>query len=215
MSLTENFPNLPQEIMDTFEPLEMTTEGERVRGFPGVADRRALPDLVKIYTQRTGNRKWIEVGSFAGATALMMLHAVPDLTLYCVDTWQGSPSDATGIITERIGQKNVFSVFCTNLKGEVFDRCHPLVGQSTTYAAIWPFQVAGIFIDAEHTFERCLEDMEAWWPHVTPGGVLCGHDYVTFDGVRKAVDEFLIRYNVAGVQVHGNVWWIPKCPNPS
>ena len=34
-----------------------------------------------------------------------------------------------------------------------------------------------------------VADIEAWLPHVRPGGILCGHDY-NFAGVMKAVKEF-------------------------
>lgn len=46
-----------------------------------------------------------------------------------------------------------------------------------------------VYIDAIHTKESVLEDMNAWWPKVRAGGWLCGHDY-QFGGVVDAVKEF-------------------------
>jgi hypothetical protein len=34
-----------------------------------------------------------------------------------------------------------------------------------------------IYIDADHTFEGCYQDICDWYPKVKKGGVLCGHDY--------------------------------------
>jgi len=59
--------------------------------------------------------------------------------------------------------------------------------------------LAWAFIDANHQYEACLEDMNLWFPKVKKGGFLCGHDYCTEDnvktdyveiGVGKAVREF-------------------------
>lgn len=56
-----------------------------------------------------------------------------------------------------------------------------------------------VFIDGNHMYEACKDDMNAWWPKVKKGGFLCGHDYTAEDevvtphvtlGVGKAVREF-------------------------
>ena len=50
-----------------------------------------------------------------------------------------------------------------------------------------------------------LEDLEAWFPKVKPGGILAGHDYADIDfgrtdfGVKSAVDEF---FAARGIPVH-------------
>lgn len=53
-----------------------------------------------------------------------------------------------------------------------------------------------VYIDADHTYQACLQDMRDWYPKVKKGGVLCGDDYrvanfrgVVF-GVIEAVDTF-------------------------
>lgn len=64
----------------------------------------------------------------------------------------------------------------------------------------------GVYLDADHHYRSVVDDILSWYGKLAPGGVLCGHDYVTnemswqpgFDwfgpamgmgGVRKAVDE--------------------------
>ena len=53
-----------------------------------------------------------------------------------------------------------------------------------------------VYIDARHDYASVMEDLEAWYPKVRPGGLVTGHDYLdgTFDAgefaVRRAVDEF-------------------------
>lgn len=48
-----------------------------------------------------------------------------------------------------------------------------------------------IFIDGDHTYDGVIGDLNAWWPKVMAGGILCGDDYVSFEGVRTALDEFV------------------------
>lgn len=56
-----------------------------------------------------------------------------------------------------------------------------------------------VYIDANHSYEECLQDLTAWWPKVRTGGVFAGHDYLDGEfpfavfGVKKAVDEFASR----------------------
>lgn len=53
-----------------------------------------------------------------------------------------------------------------------------------------------VYIDANHSFEGCKEDIKIWYPKVKKGGLFSGHDYLdeikkgTVFGVKKAVDEF-------------------------
>ena len=44
-----------------------------------------------------------------------------------------------------------------------------------------------VFIDAGHTFEDVVADIEAWLPKVRPYGFIAGHDYSWDDEVKRAV----------------------------
>ena len=41
-----------------------------------------------------------------------------------------------------------------------------------------------VYIDARHDYCAMMEDLEAYWPLVTPGGILAGHDYMSSPEVR-------------------------------
>ena len=68
-----------------------------------------------------------------------------------------------------------------------------------------------VYIDADHSYQAVAADLRAYWPLVTAGGWLCGHDYTIttercvdpshYDGigVRQAVDEFCA---AEGVGIH-------------
>jgi Methyltransferase domain len=50
-----------------------------------------------------------------------------------------------------------------------------------------------VFIDADHSYEGCKADIQAWLPKLKPSGFISGHDYDNTDfpcfGVKQAVDE--------------------------
>ena len=63
-----------------------------------------------------------------------------------------------------------------------------------------------VYLDARHDYQSVVEDICAWFPLVSPGGILAGHDYVqnrylynTLFTVRQAVDKFAFDL---GVQLH-------------
>jgi hypothetical protein len=134
----------------------------------------------------------VEVGSWAGRTALVMSEAMPERPILCVDTWLGSATDITGHLSDKYGQINVFNAFCRNVGPKLFQQIFPFVGSSAQAARVAGAdpKFALVFIDGEHTYDACKADIAAWRPLVRHGGILCGHDYgKMFPGVPRAVDE--------------------------
>jgi hypothetical protein len=79
-----------------------------------------------------------------------------------------------------------------------------------------------VFIDGNHSFEACLEDLRVWAPKVKDDGLICGHDYAAHAsarnsryGVVDAVSTFLAegRYSLAALTVeHFPTFVIAKRP---
>lgn len=53
-----------------------------------------------------------------------------------------------------------------------------------------------VFVDGDHTFEGVMNDLNSWWPKVSDGGVLCGDDYLSFEGVRDALNDFTKKHSL-------------------
>ena len=46
-----------------------------------------------------------------------------------------------------------------------------------------------VYLDTSHDFDSVCADIDAWWPKVRVGGILCGDDYIDgWQGVVKAVN---------------------------
>lgn len=67
-----------------------------------------------------------------------------------------------------------------------------------------------IFIDGDHSYERCYEDLNLWYDNVKPGGLFSGHDF-SLPGVNKALLQFRTERNIRGYfkVIPNDVWyWI-------
>lgn len=181
----------------TFDPMVLSDDGNAAK-----EDRVTLLRLARMAREETGNANIVEVGVWAGENCLRL--AEEAFQVFAVDTWKGSQSDVTGAIAEYLGPKRVFQTFCRNMWPYLLTRVFPCVGHSLTWAAIWARPAAMIYLDADHSYESVRADIEAWWPHVVPGGILAGHDYSLFEGVTRAVAE------LGGCHVVGETWWKQK-----
>ena len=199
-----------QQPAPKFEPLEFSADHVR-KDVPSwdwmEKDRETLVGLMLEASIICRPLSIIEIGTWAGATAIKFSDA--GLTVYCVDHWRGG-HDKTGMISEALGQRTLFRTFCANMGDRLFRSIIPCVGSSLTWAEVWPFQVSGVFIDADHEYEAVKADMQAWWPHVASGGVMAGHDVNLFSGVRTAFDEWKESHPDLKHGESGELWWTWK-----
>lgn len=172
-------------------------------------DVEAIESLVERAAPRFGRVRVVEVGTWAGALARLLVerhHA----RVYAVDTWLGNPETTLGEMVARAGQLTVYEVFCRNMEGWLCREVIPLWGPSALWASLWDKgpvgQVDLVFIDADHRYEEAKQDIEMWWPHVRPGGILCGHD--SWDGGVSRALEAAISARQRAVNIEGiSVWW--------
>jgi hypothetical protein len=64
--------------------------------------------------------------------------------------------------------------------------------------------IDAIFIDAGHSYEAVMKDLRAWHPKMKKGAMMAGHDYESFAGVHKAVNEFFPSID----KVENNCWFV-------
>ena len=172
--------------------------------------------LVELIKECPRRPTVLEVGTWMGHTAIAMANA--GATVHCVDTWEGSPSDASSDwVKEAGGGDAAYEKFCENIGHRRDKSIFPWRRSSRAAARMYwtPFDI--IFIDAEHTYEAVKADILAWWRHLADDGVMCGHDYETiqFPGVTKAVDElFPGGVEVLGKKGQGAIWLVKKADFP-
>ena len=149
----------------------------------------------------------VEIGSWAGATTRILAQA--GFRVFAVDHWLGNrhPGDHLTNLPEHFPPDLACRTFCRNMDDELFISVYPLVGSSAFWASVWSeyLPIDFLYIDASHEFQDVLADIQAWTPHVRPGGIIAGHDFGLFDGVEQAVCQTGM-YRIEG----RSVWWRTK-----
>ncbi len=144
----------------------------------------------------------VEVGVSRGKNAAALLHLLPQLSLWLVDTWHAHASrsykgtgDKEAFRTED--EQSVIFQECMWRVRRHWPRIHFLQCDSVRAAGLFDdLSLDFVFIDANHSYEGCKADIHAWAPKVKPGGYLCGHDFGYFPGIKSAVEHFARAQNL-------------------
>jgi hypothetical protein len=126
-------------------------------------------------------KKGIEVGTYRGQFIKAMASRAPNMEFVGVDAWTSYEGyiDYPDQHLETVAEK------------EAKDRTAPykniklIKGWSADVAPTIPNDsVDFIYIDANHSYASCVQDISLWAPKVKQGGIVMGHDY--FDVRRHA-----------------------------
>lgn len=162
-----------------------------------------------------------EIGVFAGEMSKRLLSR-EDVTLYMVDAW--AP------YSDRSGEDDYHASMPQNEHEDIYKAAVNGVrfaGERAKVIRDWSQDAAQkvpdrsldfVFIDAEHSYEGCRDDIKAWAPKVKVGGWLMGHDYNNPDfpkwGVERAVQEFATARGLE-VELGDNYTWFIHLPQES
>lgn len=158
-----------------------------------------IPALKKLAQSLPANPVVVNIGAGAGTSGLAFMESRSDLWLITIDIEDGnSPLGSLYSEKKMLQEAGLWSDRVTHIKGNSFN-----IG--TDWQLEWP-NVNMVFIDADHSYEGCKGDIEAWLPNIESDGILAIHDYkkseLKFDdnsphpqdwpGVDQAVDELLL-----------------------
>lgn len=153
----------------------------------------------------------VEVGVWDGRMSRKLLEN-PDLVLYMVDRWEAPAENDSyynsGSTYARQDQAVFDDVYhkAVDVARMFPDRAHIIHNDSLYAASLFEDgSLDFVFIDADHSYEGCSADINAWLPKVKSGGLIGGHDYDHPDQgeVKRSVDEVF-----PDVELGGNrTWW--------
>ena len=71
------------------------------------------------------------------------------------------------------------------------------------------------FLDSSHNYEQTKAEIILWYQKIKDGGILAGHDFITHEEVRNAVNEIIPKDAVCIQETENGygVWWIEKSPS--
>lgn len=145
--------------------------------------RQAIEYMKEYFKGKSVNG--VELGVFEGRNALRLLNNLNIGMLYLIDIWEPKyydiPKDYYSIVEKLFENSHNISIFREKTSQAVnrfFDNTLDFV-----------------YVDADHSYKGCKEDIELWYPKLKEKGILTGHDYYAVPDVKKAVDEFVIKNN--------------------
>jgi predicted O-methyltransferase YrrM len=156
----------------------------------------------------------LELGSWKGrSTSVLAAHTKG--IVVATDTWQGSVEHHQ--MLQGKPTSGLWFAFQQNISR--YENIWPLHANSLAAAKLisrGPMRFDLIFIDASHDYESVKADIQAWLPLLSPGGVICGHDYMRW-GVKLAVRQLVPQHrhvpgtsiwSTEGVSAHDDRHWV-------
>lgn len=154
--------------------------------------------LAKLFAE-LGYRRGAEIGTARGNNAITLARNIPDLTLYCVDSWM--LYDGMHDFTDA-GMMYEYGVSAAArlrpypdtklIKAFSMDAVKKFTDESLDF----------VYIDANHELPYVTEDIFYWSKKVRSGGIVSGHDYLDEqrpDGlvhVKEAVQAYTEAFNI-------------------
>ena len=158
-------------------------------------------DMVRELVKPNG--VYAEVGVFKGDFTLFLQETLKHSKLYAIDLFEGvtGSGDQDGNNFSYCNLDETHKMLDSNgivtLKGD----------SSTVLKTLKDESLDMVYIDADHTYEAVLKDLEAASSKVKNGGWIMGHDYqmnmskarTAYDcsGLKQAVDEFCAKYHLS------------------
>ena len=137
----------------------------------------------------------VEIGCWTGESALVFLRVAQPRSLVLVDPYD--PALCQDILTARGHRWTTCEMAYGLLQQDVLARypnaSHLRMTSVDAAAALRGRLFDCVYIDANHSVESVLADIQAWRPLVKPGGIISGHDYNRrgHGGVNRAVRQEL------------------------
>lgn len=122
----------------------------------------------------------LETGRFNGGSIFVMAFANKKVPIHSIDL--APQNDA--LLKELFKRNEIGS----NVKLIVGD------SQKKSYPEIGKFDV--LYIDGDHTYDGCTNDLNNWYPHLLPGGHILIHDCQFGSEVQPAVIDFIDKHDV-------------------
>jgi O-methyltransferase len=139
-----------------------------------------------------------EVGVYQGLSARLVHHYAPERTLHLFDTFEGFTARNRDAELRSMGHQVPASQFADTSVDDVRRRIGPRADTVIFHPGLFPDSVpeklrserfAFVHLDAD-LYESTLEGLKFFYPRVSPHGMILVHDYNSWLGARRAVDEF-------------------------
>ena len=157
------------------------------------AGRNELASLLHELDFKDG----VEIGVQRGIFSEIICQRNPQMRVYGVDAW--APPNGASMRQKTQKRMSAYSHY------SIIDDWSVSAAQQFADRSL-----DFVYIDADHSYESCLADIDAWHPKIRVGGILSGHDYhntITHSRVqchvKKAVLDYTRNHQIAPLLIWG------------
>jgi len=174
-------PHLPNQRKEPMIVPSWLEEAQKIQGW------MTEGELKWLYDRAAASSHVVEIGCWKGRSTYALLSACKG-PVYAVDTFSGSINElGPGMAHHEALENNILDQFWKNVGH--FPNLRVIQAFSRDAAKMFDdFSIDMIFIDADHSYEACSEDIRLWLPKCRK--LLCGHDYQN-PSVKRACEEQL------------------------
>jgi len=158
------------------------------------------PMISFIKSQNKQNLIGVEIGTYKGKNAKLILDNLDIKQLYCIDPWIDNELKVNG--------KSILEE--TNQRLKTYNNAWIIVEKSDNAVRYIQELVDFIYIDGNHSYMQVKKDLIHYYPKLKKHGIIGGHDFYASEmGVVQAVIEFALENNLT---LYGDVidWWFKK-----
>ena len=120
----------------------------------------------------------IEVGTYQGFFADVMIHRLNPGQFYAVDPLRLFPGMNSNPGHE-FGSQQKLDKLAEQVSQKLSNSGHTLIREVSEKASLQfdDNSVDVVYLDADHSYTGCSNDIDFWYPKIRDGGILAGHDY--------------------------------------
>jgi len=177
-------------------------------------------DLAYLLTLMHLDGKGVEIGVAKGEFSVVLLENSRLSILYSVDPWREYSEDQYDDLNNVAQQINEHRYRSVVEYFKKYGQRSQILRKTSREASrtIDDNSLDFVYIDANHSYKACKEDIELWWPKLKSGGLFAGHDYLDGHlpdgdfGVKSAVDEFVAKNHLRLYVIHQEwpSWYVIK-----
>jgi len=157
------------------------------------------------------NGVFVELGAYKGKSTSFIVTEINNrnrnIKFHTIDTFEGDSgsNDEQEIKAYRnVNVSKMFDEFRENTK-HLKEHFNVIVGKSDESSKFFEDNsVDVIFIDAGHSYDSVIQDIKSWLPKIKDGGIMSGHDYNSWSGVNKAVNEIFDKVD----KIDNDCWFV-------
>lgn len=128
-----------------------------------------------LLLKELGFKIGVEIGTYRGEYAEILFKTIPNLKLFCIDIWKSYKG------YKDFGENDLDDAYVDANNRLASYRC--VIMKDWSMNAVQKFkdeELDFVFIDGNHDFKNCTDDIAEWSKKVRKGGIVAGHDL--FDG---------------------------------